>query len=225
MCRGRMGQVRAAARHRGSPVARRGARRPGRTPCPTRWRARQAPRERARHPVGPTGLMSCADPACGEALERSPEVAFGVDQEIGRHNDLLPGLESFANLDKAVAPEAQLHGPRLEQALAALDDHHLPVAAVDDRGDGHAQPLRLAGRGVDLHVGVHLVYRSIVFEPRCIGRITAGPRFESGDYCVLASEPAWPLSATGDIRRGRFGHLLSLKRRARPVRGPACIDA
>jgi len=65
----------------------------------------------------------------GEGLQRTLQVAFGVDQEGRRGDNLLARAQALDNLDMAVAAAAELHGARLKAALALRHQHDLLGAA------------------------------------------------------------------------------------------------
>ena len=48
---------------------------------------------------------------------RSGQVAFCVDQEIRRCNNLFAFLDTIKHFDKRIAATAKLHGPRFKAAL------------------------------------------------------------------------------------------------------------
>ena len=79
----------------------------------------------------------------GQALQGGLEVAFGVDQEVRGDDDLVAFRRDPPDLDKAIAVAADLHGARLEAAVALVDQHHLARAAVDDGAVGDRQDGRL----------------------------------------------------------------------------------
>ena len=83
---------------------------------------------------GDHGCVSCWLKLCSAALQ----IALGVDEEIGRGDDLLADLQAVHDLDIALAAPAKLHRARLEAALALGHEHDLARAAVDHRavGDG-----------------------------------------------------------------------------------------
>src|SRR5258708_32315595 len=92
----------------------------------------------------------------GKALQRRLQVAFRVDQEVGRDDDWLAAGYALPNLHITRASVAQLDFARLEAALALVDEHGLAAAGVHDSAVGNRQD-RLATPGVDLRVDIHVV--------------------------------------------------------------------
>src|SRR5690606_11966413 len=74
------------------------------------------------------GPVSCVT---FKSLERRLQVAFCVDQEVGRDHDLLALGDPVQNLDTIAAAPPQGDIPRRETAGAGLDQHHLAGAAVE----------------------------------------------------------------------------------------------
>ena len=72
------------------------------------------------------------------------EIAFGVDQEIGRNHDLFAFLDPAHYFHVGVGAASELHLAWLEAPFGELDQNDLARAAVDDGGIRHGQHLSLA---------------------------------------------------------------------------------
>ena len=68
-----------------------------------------------------------------ESLQRSPQIAFGVDQEVGGDNDRLTFGNALAHFDKAAAALAELDLARFETAFSLVDENRLPATATPRR--------------------------------------------------------------------------------------------
>ena len=88
-------------------------------------------------------------------MQRRLEIAFGVDQEIRGNDDLVVLGQAFRDLDAAIAAPAEFYRARLETPLALVEQHHLPLAAVDDGAIRHGQDRRFRSRR-DFDVGIHI---------------------------------------------------------------------
>jgi hypothetical protein len=89
-----------------------------------------------------------------EAADRRFQIAFGVDQEVGRHHHLLARLHALDDLHIGVAARAKLDLTRLEAPFAFLDQHDLARAAVDDGRHRHGDH-RALGRDGHLDLREH----------------------------------------------------------------------
>ncbi len=85
--------------------------------------AEQHQQQVARRPGDEAGDHCCAP--LGEALQRRLQIAFGIDQEVGRDDDGLAVDDALADLDIAAAAMAELDVARLEPALSFIDKHRL----------------------------------------------------------------------------------------------------
>ena len=66
-----------------------------------------------------------------------------------------PALTPLDHLDPVAALRAEAHRARLEAAFAAIDEHHLARAAIDDGGVRHREHRPCRGRRRDLDARIH----------------------------------------------------------------------
>jgi hypothetical protein len=58
-----------------------------------------------------------------EAAQSRFEIAFGVDQEIGRHDDMIALRHALLDFHAAIATPPELDCARFEPTLAFVDQH------------------------------------------------------------------------------------------------------
>src|ERR1043165_9476864 len=100
-----------------------------------------------------SGVRSWPRSCVGQPLERGFQVALGVDQEIGGGHHHVSVADAVLDLDVSGAAAAEPDLARLEASFATLDEHDLPVAAVDDRAVGNRDYL-LGAAGIDFDLGI-----------------------------------------------------------------------
>src|ERR1017187_4193575 len=82
--------------------------------------------------------------ALAEAAQRRLEVALRVDQEVRADHHALARLDPVEHLDVAFGPHPKLYRARFERSLAALHQHQLARAGVEDRRVRNGQHLAAA---------------------------------------------------------------------------------
>ncbi|EXI70406.1 MAG: hypothetical protein AW07_04082 [Candidatus Accumulibacter sp. SK-11] len=114
-------------------------------------------RSPACRPPAVAALAGLARGAVGgraEAGHRRPEVALGVDQEVGGDDHLLALADAGEDLDVVVAARSEADRARLEAAFGLPDQDDPAGAAVDHGGDRHARH-RGPGGQRQFHLGKH----------------------------------------------------------------------
>ena len=127
--------------------------------------------------------------------------AFRVDQERAFDDDALPHHEALEDLHPVADAPPGLHAARLEVAVAAVHEHHLAQARVDDRVGRHRDGRRK--RGVEVHVHEHAGLERVVgvveFEADLEGpRRFVEQRLRRADLRVVGARPL----GHDDARRG-----------------------
>src|SRR5690606_28021605 len=92
--------------------------------------------------------------AVGEVGQRGPELAFGVDEEVRRHDDAVSRLDPFEHLDVVDSALAQPHGARLEATLRERKQDDLTLTVVNDRGSRYGCS-RCGAAGLELDLREH----------------------------------------------------------------------
>src|SRR5450759_3525367 len=93
--------------------------------------------------------------ALAEAAQRRLEVALGVDQEVRADHHALARLDPVEHFDVSVGAHPQSYRARFERSLAALHQHQLARASVEDGRIGNGQYLAAALAGGYLHPRIH----------------------------------------------------------------------
>ena len=137
--------------------------------------AEQHQQQVARRPGDEAGDHCSALPLSREALQRRFEIAFGVDQEVGRDDDLFAFGDAVAYFDIAAAAAAELDVARLEPALALVDEHDLPAAAVEHGAFGNGQH-RLRRPPVSISASTYMSARSTCIRIRQLDPDARGAR-------------------------------------------------
>src|SRR6476646_9008429 len=96
----------------------------------------------------PRAISQSLRRSSGEALKRALEIAFGIDQEVGRRDDGFAVGDAFTDFHVTGASMAKLYGARLEPAFTSIDDDKLAVPAVNHGAVRHAYD-RLSASRVD----------------------------------------------------------------------------
>src|SRR5690606_622492 len=97
----------------------------------------------------------------GHTGERSLEVAFRIDQKVGRDDDAVAGHDSVSNLGVAAAARADLDLTGLKAAFTLIDKDNLTGSAVDYRAVGNGHNL-IARTARDFDIGVHVRKQSSI---------------------------------------------------------------
>src|SRR5215510_5265528 len=84
-----------------------------------------------------------------------PDLRLGVHEEAARGDDAVALLEAAPDLVRLRQAQSDRDLPRLESALAALEEDDAPRAGLDDGGRRHREPLPEIG--VEEDVGVHVL--------------------------------------------------------------------
>src|SRR5262245_34250878 len=90
---------------------------------------------------------------------RSFELALGVEEEVGRRDDVLVLLQALQHLHPVPRTYAQLHGAPFELSSSQVNEDELPLSRVQDgiAGDHEPRPEWDLQLNVGIHPGLELL--------------------------------------------------------------------